>query len=145
MRLTTKDQLSKHWSPWNKTFGSPNYHVQLKLNNSSWHRVSPCTAIFLCTSSVSSLFRGVLCPPPGQIPCQPSLVPFPPPHPLSLVFVSYSLPPVPLGQINLFCPENLVLGGLECFFLKELIGWLSSGAPVWCWLNNKLLQLEGDW
>ena len=52
--------------------------------------------------------------PLGQItlPSLPCCLPFLP-HPLSPVFVSYSLPFVPLGQINLLCAENLVLGVLS--------------------------------
>ena len=57
----------------------------------------------------------VRCPPFfwDKCPCLVSLVPFP----FSLIlppdFVSYSLSSAPLGQINLLCVENLVLGILS--------------------------------
>lgn len=45
-----------------------------------------------------------------KYPCLLSLAPFPFPCPPSLDTVTYSLPSVPLEQINLLCAENSVLG-----------------------------------
>ena len=61
---------------------------------------------FSYVSRLSPLYpEAGLCPVPlSSFPC--SL-----PHLPSPVFVSYSLPSVPLGQIHLLCAENLVWGG----------------------------------
>ena len=97
--------------------------------------------------------EAVLCPsgtniPPSLLSCSLPLLP----HPLSPVFVSYSLPFVPLGQINLLCAENLVLGVLgwnPCLPLHKLGNFIcppspnsthAEKTPPPTWKNPELIQ-----
>ena len=66
----------------------------------------------------------------GKYPPLSSLVPFPfsLPHPLSPVIVSYSLPSVPLGQVNFLCAET----GLEVFHDDFRV---LSGTPLQIFLD----------
>ena len=70
------------------------------------------------------------------------------PLPLSPVFVSNSLPSVPLGQINLSCAENLILRVLsQNWSFQEGTEFLTSvdsdktsfpqNKPSWAWFGTR--------
>jgi hypothetical protein len=90
------------------------------------------TLIYTCTHTHTHMNMHVLPPLPCSLPflC----------HPIFPVFVSYSLPFFPLGQINLHCAENLDLGVLcqyQSFQRRKPLGLDLEGAmSVFCYYNK---------
>lgn len=102
-------------------FGSSNYHSQLKWTHSFLgYRVFSCTFInchllmgYICLLSSQ---RQSFVPLQGTYPSSFPLVPFLFFILSLLSFISYPLLSVPLGQINLFCAQNLVVGVPSQYF-----------------------------
>lgn len=94
---------------------------------------------------MSLLFQKWSFEPPTPAPDK-KIFPFHLPHPLSPVFVSYSLPFDSLGQMNLFSAKNFFLGCLKpvynSLYVSTLMNLLCASLPFNCNIPTNFIGCE---